>query len=70
MKENLSEHTTGAADTLSIVWKVSGFDPEHNDWFWGEITPGGEVRAEGRVEGCMNCHGGARANDFVFIHQF
>ncbi len=70
VKENLGESTSEKADALTIMWKVSGFDPENNDWFWANTTLDGEVNAEGKVEGCINCHGGARDNDFVFVHDF
>ncbi len=70
VKENLGESTSEKADALTIMWKVSGFDPENNDWFWANITPDGEVNAEGKIEGCINCHTAARANDFIFLHEF
>jgi hypothetical protein len=70
VKENLGESTSEKADAWTIMWKVSGYDPDNNDWFWANVTPDGDVNAEGRVEGCITCHGGARENDFVFLHQF
>ena len=70
VKESFGEITSEKADALTIMWKVSGFDPENNDWFWANITPEGVVNAEGKVAGCTSCHSGARDNDFVFLHQF
>ena len=70
VKENLEESTSDKAMALTIMWKVSGFDPDNNDWFWAKITPAGVVDAEGKLEGCIGCHGQQRANDFIFRHNF
>ncbi len=70
VKENIGENASDEADALTIMWKVKGFDPENSDWFWANITPGGTVRGEGRIDVCITCHGGARDNDFIFLHQF
>lgn len=70
VKENLGESSSDKAESLTIMWKVEGFDPDNHNWFWTNVSPQGEVRAEGRVDDCMNCHSGARDNDFVFLHQF
>ena len=70
VKENLGESTSEKADALTVMWKVSGFDVDNNDWFWANITPDGVVNTEGKVAGCIACHSGARDNDFVFLHQF
>lgn len=70
VKENIGESSTGKADALTIMWKVQGFDPDNNDWFWANVTPEGAVNAEGMIEGCVNCHARVRANDFVFLHEF
>ena len=69
-KENIGEGTGDKATSLTIMWKVAGFDPENNDWFWTNVTPEGVVNAEGKVEGCLGCHGSVRDNDFVFLHDF
>lgn len=70
VKENLGESDTDKANSWTIMWKVTGFDPDHNDWFWANITPEGVVNAEGKVDGCIACHSGAQDNDFVFQHDF
>lgn len=70
VKQNLGEGTGDKAEGITVMWKVAGFDADNNDWFWANFTPEGQVNAEGKVDGCMNCHGGARANDFIFLHQF
>ena len=70
VKENLGESTSEKADAWTVMWKVSGFDPDNNDWFWANVTPDGVVNAEGKIDGCIACHAGVRDNDFVFLHQF
>ena len=70
VKENFGDGSSDKADSLTMMWKVDGYDPDNNDWFWANITPDGEINAQGMVAGCINCHAGARDNDFVFVHQF
>ena len=52
-------------DLITLMYKVDGFDPENNDWFWAKIGAAGDVQAEGKVAGCQACHGVGRENDFV-----
>lgn len=70
VKESSGENAEEKANALAIMWKVSGFDPDNNDWFWANVTPEGVVTAEGRIAGCASCHSGAGDNDFIFLHQF
>lgn len=70
VKENVGTSPQVTEAVLTVMWKVTGFDPDNNDWFWTNMTPNGQIVAEGRVQTCAACHGGARANDFVFVHQF
>lgn len=52
-------------DALTVMYKVSGYDPASNDWFWVKYKPDGQIEAEGKVEGCITCHGQQRSNDFI-----
>jgi hypothetical protein len=70
VKENVGIDPSVTEAALTVMWKVAGFDPDNNDWFWANMTPEGEIVAEGKVAACAACHGGARANDFVFVHPF
>ena len=70
VKENVGDSSQVTEAVLTVMWTVSGFDPENSDWFWANLSTQGDVRAEGRVQGCISCDGGMRANDFVFVHQF
>lgn len=70
VKENVGTSPDVTEAVLTVMWKVAGFDPTNNDWFWANLTPEGRVVAEGKVQGCATCHGGVRSNDFVFVHRF
>ena len=70
VKENVGTSPDVTEAALTVMWKIQGFDPANNDWFWANMTQEGEIVAEGKVQGCTACHGGARANDFVFVHEF
>lgn len=62
MKENYNEDGSFFEDT--VMYKVEGYNPEHNDWFWLQVGADGSM-LEGKVEGCQACHGTLRANDYV-----
>jgi len=70
VKENIGTDPSVTEAKLTVMWKVAGFDPNNNDWFWANMSPTGQIQAEGKVQTCITCHGGAMANDFVFVHQF
>jgi Cytochrome P460 len=56
---------------LSVMIKMPpGYDPEHNDWYWGEYNKNGQVTgttiSTGKVQVCFACHSGAATADYVF----
>lgn len=59
-----------AGDAITVMWKVEGFNPTNNDWFWASFGFDGTVLAEGALSGCAGCHGSRRSNDFIFLHTF
>lgn len=63
VKENYMPDSTLAA--VTVMYKVEGFNPDHNDWWFLKRSADGTVDASHRVEGCQNCHGGARDNDYI-----
>ncbi len=67
VKENYMPDRTLAAVTL--MYKADGFNPDAGDWYWMQRTANGNVPAEGRVAGCINCHAGNAANDYLFLSQ-
>lgn len=65
VKENYT--VSRELDKLTIMMKVEGYSPEHQDWFWAAIKPDGTVLAEGEPQGCLNCHVGMAGNDYIII---
>ncbi len=65
VKENYTPDGAYAANT--VMYKKSGYNPDHNDWFWLKVLADGEVEKQGMVEGCQNCHTDAR--DYVWGPQ-
>lgn len=64
VKENYTPEKKLAA--VTVMYKVKGYNPDGGDWFWVKYDPNYDILAEGKVEGCLNCHGSAKANDYVF----
>jgi cytochrome c553 len=71
VKENYGG-TPGAPGDLAAVtlmYKVEGFNPDANDWYWVAFAPDGTVNAEGAVEGCINCHSQDGNSDYLLRYQ-
>lgn len=64
VKENYMPDSTLAA--VTTMYKVAGYDPGHNDWFFAKQDPQGVPEVAGRVEMCQGCHGQRAANDYLF----
>ncbi len=54
VKENYTPDKTLAA--ITVMYKVSGYNPDHGDWFWLKRGADGAVEASGKVDGCIACH--------------
>ena len=64
VKDNFTPAGVLAATT--VMYKQSGYNPEHNDWFWLKVLADGTIEKQGKVEGCQNCHGDVKDNDYVW----
>jgi hypothetical protein len=64
VKENYSPEKELAA--VTVMYRKAGYNPESGDWFWLKYDPSGEILAEGRVEGCINCHKAVEDNDWIY----
>jgi hypothetical protein len=64
VKENYTPD--GVLDATTVMYKVAGYNAEHNDWFWAKVLADGTVDAEGQVEGCQACHMSKRDNDYIW----
>jgi len=65
----VKENFDGDQKTLLAVtpmYRVQGYNPEGGDWFWAKYGPQGQVQAEGKLNGCLNCHASAKDRDWVF----
>ena len=65
VKENYTPDGVLAATTT--MYKKSGYNPDHNDWYWIKVLADGTVEKEGQVIGCQDCHVDAR--DYIFGPQ-
>ncbi len=59
----------GIYDTMTVIYKVQGYNLDHNDWFFTKIGADGGVQAEGRVESCQTCHSARRDNDYIYTGE-
>ncbi|MBI4286694.1 MAG: cytochrome P460 family protein [Chloroflexi bacterium] len=64
VKENYMPDRQLAA--VTVMYKVKGFDPAHNDWFWLKYAPDGKIDVAGKVDMCYDCHGQQKDNDFIY----
>lgn len=68
--------TTSTREERAGYWVMikmePGYDPEFGDWYYGRFDSRGVLINDGNsdndaiLDGCINCHSGARMTDFVF----
>ena len=64
-----SRKTTPPGSELAattVMYKKTGYNPDHNDWFWLKVLADGTVEKEGMVMGCQECHGDVKDNDYIW----
>ena len=59
----------GELAATTTMYKKSGCNANHNDWFWLKVLADGTVDKQGKVEGCQTCHGEVADNDYVWTGQ-
>jgi hypothetical protein len=64
VKENYAPNNQLVA--ISVMYKVKGYNPDGGDWFWVQYNAKFKILEEGKVKACMDCHGTARENDYIF----
>ena len=67
VKDNLT--ATRELDSVTVMAKVEGYNPEAGDWFWAKYEPDGTVQVEGKPGGCIRCHEGVAENDYVIVRR-
>ena len=53
-------------DSLTVMYKINGYNMKAGDWFWAKYGPQGKVMASGKVEACIACHESKKQNDFIY----
>jgi len=53
-------------NAVTVMYKVKNYNPEGGDWFWAKYDPQFNILGEGKVEGCIKCHGSVKDNDYIF----
>ncbi|MBW2624317.1 MAG: cytochrome P460 family protein [Deltaproteobacteria bacterium] len=51
---------------VTPMYKIKGYNPSAGDWWWAKIGPDGKVMAEGKPQGCINCHQAVKDKDWIF----
>ena len=64
VKENYMPDSTFAAAT--VMMKVDGYNPDHDDWLFAKYQPDGTVDAFGRAQGCQSCHQQAEGGNYIY----
>lgn len=64
VKENYTPEKTLAA--VTVMYRKAGFNPSAGDYFWVKYLADGTIEKSGKVDGCINCHGTVKDNDWLF----
>ncbi len=71
VKTHLQGADSETVTAITVMVKMpAGYDPAHNDWWWGMFDKDG-VKAEmsGKVAVCIACHQPAADKDYVFSQK-
>lgn len=74
VKQNFMPDGTLAA--VTTMYKVEGYNADHNDWFFTKHLASGELdrtptgmAMQGRLQGCQTCHMAKADNDYIFTGE-
>jgi hypothetical protein len=56
----------GPIETVYMMKKIAGYDPDNGDWFYARTNAEGTVADRGRIQMCISCHKGASNKDYVY----
>jgi cytochrome c553 len=59
----------GDLAAITLMYKVDGFNPDANDWYWVKAAPDGVIDVEGAVEMCIACHGQDGHSDYLLRYE-
>lgn len=69
VKENYSSRDPASLESLTVMKKIAGYDPQHGDWFWARYEPDGTATHSGQAGMCYRCHEDADGDDLVFLND-
>ncbi|HXX56914.1 MAG TPA: cytochrome P460 family protein [Thermodesulfovibrionales bacterium] len=53
-------------ETLTVMYKVKGYNPDAGDWFWVQYSSNnGYVLESGKVDSCIACHKSRQDTDYL-----
>jgi hypothetical protein len=64
VKENYTSDKKLVA--LTVMYKIKGYNPANNDWFWARFAADGKTEVSGKAEACIKCHINKKENDYIF----
>lgn len=64
VKENFNNEKVLQA--LTVMYKAKGYDPQHDDWFWGYYKPDGSIIDQGKIKMCIDCHELAKNRPYIW----
>jgi hypothetical protein len=54
----------------ALMYKIKGYNPAADDWYWAEYDENGVVQKAGKVKYCIECHSNMKAKDYIFTENF
>ena len=51
---------------VTPMFKIKGFNPAGDDWFWAKYKADGSVEKSGKLENCIECHSSVRYRNWIF----
>jgi len=71
VKPHLESAESENITAITVMVKMPvGYDPDHNDWWWGMYDREGKTaEMSGQVQVCIACHLPAASEDYVFSQK-
>jgi len=76
VKENFMADDENTLGAVTVMYRDTGYDPDHHDWFWVKYMADGSLdkapnnmSMAGRIPGCIQCHQAADGNDWSFAND-
>lgn len=70
---NLHDNDPTRINSLTVMQRIPGYNPDHYDWFWAVFSSQGQlvhdergVALAGRIDSCIGCHAQAVGFDYLF----